>query len=123
MLLSFEPSVLVSPLYAHGDAHAAADTERGEPLFRVALLHLVKQRHQDARAGGANGMADRDRAAIDIDFAGVPTEVLVDRARLGGERFIGLDEIEIADAPSRFLECRARGRNRSATHDLGVDAR
>jgi hypothetical protein len=30
---------------AHRDAHAAADTQRGEGFFGIALLHLVQQRH------------------------------------------------------------------------------
>ena len=29
---------------AHGDAHAAADAQRGEALLGVAALHLVQQR-------------------------------------------------------------------------------
>src|SRR6476619_5944282 len=51
------------PLDAHGDAHAAADAERGEALFGIALLHLVQQRHQHASAGCADRMADGDGAA------------------------------------------------------------
>src|SRR6478752_999112 len=52
-------------LHAHGDAHATTDAERGKPLLGVALLHLMQERDQDARAGRANRMADGDGAAID----------------------------------------------------------
>src|SRR4051794_9159594 len=65
---------------AHRDAHAAADAQRGEALLGVALLHLVQQGHQHARAGCADRMADRDCAAVNIDLAGIPAEVLIDRA-------------------------------------------
>src|SRR5262245_34571086 len=48
------------PCQAHGDAHAAADAQRGEALLRITLLHFMQQRHEDAGAGGADRMADRD---------------------------------------------------------------
>src|SRR5215212_188062 len=51
-------------LEAHGDAHAAADAQGGEALLGVALLHLVEKRDQHPRAGSADGMADRDGAAV-----------------------------------------------------------
>src|ERR1700724_3609454 len=73
--------------YAHGDPHAAADAERGKALLGIALLHLVQQRHQHARTGCANGMAESDRAAIDVDPGSIPAEVLVDRAGLRREGF------------------------------------
>src|SRR5208282_3028520 len=80
------PSSDIRPLslHAHRNTHAAANAQRGEPLLGVALLHLVKQRHQNARAGRADRMAERDGAAIDVDLGGVPAEVLVDGAGLGG---------------------------------------
>src|SRR5882724_9562811 len=80
---------------AHGDAHAAADAQRREPLLRVAASHLVEQRHQDARARGPDRVTERDRAAIDVDLRRVPAEILVDGAGLRRESLVGLDEIEI----------------------------
>src|ERR1700693_3721109 len=80
---SVPPSALSSAslsLYAHRDAHAAADAQRGEALLEVALLHLVQQRHQHAGARGADRVTDRDRAAVDVDLRGIPAEVLVDGA-------------------------------------------
>src|SRR5262249_32170274 len=109
-------------LYAHRDAHAAADAERREALLGVALLHFVEQRHQHPSAGSADRMADRDRAAVDVDLRGVPAEVLVDRAGLRGERLVGLDQIEIADVPAGLLERGARCRDWAAAHDRGIDA-
>lgn len=35
------PSTCFSPLNAHCDAHATADAQGGEALFRVPLLHLI----------------------------------------------------------------------------------
>src|SRR5215212_6600488 len=94
------PPRLLVPCNAHGDTHATTDAERRKALFGVAFLHLVKERHQYARAGGADGMPDRDRATIDVDLGSIPAEVLVDGAGLRRERLIGLDQIEIADVPA-----------------------
>src|SRR5205085_6509267 len=80
--------VASSAFDAHRDAHAAADAQRREALFGVALLHLEQQRGQHARAGRADRMPDRDRAAVDVDLVGIPAKVLVDRAGLRGERLV-----------------------------------
>src|SRR5665213_803781 len=81
-------------LNAHGNAHAAADTQRGEPLVGVAARHLVEERHQHARARGADRMTDSDGTAVDVYLRRVPAHVLVDGTRLRGKSFVGLDEIE-----------------------------
>src|SRR5436190_12378950 len=107
---------------AHSNTHAAADAQRGEALLGVALLHLVQQRHQYAGTGSSDGMADRDRAAIDVDLGGIPAEILVDRTGLRGEGLVGLDQIEIADVPAGLLQRGAGSRDRSGAHDLGIDA-
>src|SRR5580658_1252849 len=77
---------------AHRDAHAAADAQRGEALFGIPLLHLIEQRHQHAGSRRADWVADGDGAAVDVDLTGIPAEVLVDGAGLGGKRFVGLDQ-------------------------------
>ncbi len=93
-----------SALDAHRNAHAAADAKRGEALLGVALLHLIDQRGEDARARGADRVADRDRAAVDVDLVGVPAELLADRKRLRGEGFVGFDQVEIGDRPAGLLQ-------------------
>src|SRR5437763_2321958 len=80
---------------AHRNSHAAADAQRREALLHAALLHFVEQGHEDARPGCPDRMAQRDRAAIDIDPIGVPAEIAVDRASLRRESLVGLDEVEI----------------------------
>src|SRR6516165_2601212 len=93
------PRLRSSPLHAHGDAHAAADAERGEAFLGVALFHLMEQRDEDACAGGADRVAERDCTAIDVDLARVPAEILVDRAGLGRESLVRFDEVEVLDLP------------------------
>src|SRR5256885_2217752 len=67
-------------------------------------------------------MADRDRATIDVDLAGIPAEVLVDRAGLRRERLVGLDQIEVGDVPAGLLQRGAGSGDRPGAHDLGIDA-
>ena len=83
------------------------------PFLELRFCISIQQRGQHARAGRADRMADRDRAAVDVDLAGVPAEVLVDRAGLRGERLVGLDQIEVLGLPAGLLQRRARRRDRA----------
>src|SRR4029077_8626059 len=49
-----------------GDAHPAADAERGQAPAEVAAFELVDQGPEDHRPGGAQRVAHRDRAAVDV---------------------------------------------------------
>src|SRR5437762_1655329 len=60
------------------DAHAAADTQRGQALLGIALAHFVQQGGENARARCPDGMADGDGAAIDVHFGRIPAHILVD---------------------------------------------
>jgi hypothetical protein len=50
----------------------------------IALLHPCSS-VTSTRAPEAPNMADRDRAAIDVDLGGIPAEIAIDRAGLRGE--------------------------------------
>src|SRR3954447_19326427 len=82
------------------NAHATPDAQRGDALLGVAALHFVQQRHQDAAARRTNGVTDRDRAAIDVDLAGVPAHLVVDGAGLRGEGLVDLEQIEVLRLPA-----------------------
>src|SRR5687767_5201052 len=71
-----------------GDAHAAPDAQGRQTFFGIALLHLMQQGNDDARARGADRMAERYVAAVDVHFRRIPAHVLVDRAGLGGEGLV-----------------------------------
>ena len=53
-------------LKAHGNAHAAADAQRGKTFLGVAALHFKKQGVEDTRARRADGVTDGDGAAIHV---------------------------------------------------------
>src|SRR5208282_6537325 len=50
------------------DGVSAAQAQRRDAALQVAPLQLIKQRGQNARAGRADGMAQRHRTAVHIHF-------------------------------------------------------
>ena len=82
----------------------------------------MQQRHQDAAAGGADGVADGDGAAVDVDLVRVPLHFAVDRDRLRGESLVDFHQVEVAHAPARLLQAQLARRHRPHAHDLGIDA-
>src|SRR5579875_3376441 len=71
-----------------GDPHAAADAERGQPVAAAGALELVDERAEDHRPGGAEWMAHRDRAAIDVDLVDVGAHVLDEPQHDRGEGLV-----------------------------------
>ena len=63
----------------HRDALAAADAGRGDAVALAAAPQLEHQRQQQPRAGGAERMAERDRAAVDVGPVAVEAELLLAR--------------------------------------------
>src|SRR6201999_1273710 len=78
-------AVISDALHDRGDAHAAADAQRGQAVAQVLALELVDQRAQDHPAGGAERMAHGDGAAVDDDLVHVPAHVLDVAQDDGGE--------------------------------------
>src|SRR5208282_5792891 len=91
-------------------------------LFCVTARHLVQERGQDSRARGTDRMSEGNGAAVDIDDRRVPTEVLVDRERLGREGFIGFHQLEVLDGPSRLFASAALMMTRAAAPSLMPEA-
>src|SRR3712207_2536991 len=78
-------------LEAHRDGAAATVAEGGHAALQAALLQGVEQGHDQARAGRADRVAERDRAAVDVELVPVPAEHLPVRQDLGGERLVDLE--------------------------------
>ena len=68
-------------------------------------------------------MTQRNRAAIDIDFAGIPLHFLIDRSGLGGESLVDFHQIQFIGRPTCFAQGFARSIHRPHAHDGGVDCR
>ena len=52
----------------HRRGFAAADAQAGDAALAAVLAQRAEQRHQDARARGADRMAQRAGAAVDVDL-------------------------------------------------------
>src|SRR5687768_12082006 len=70
------PTTAISPLTSRApldrldrerDGLAAAEAERYDPAALAARGQRVEERDEEARAGGADRMAERDRAAVHVE--------------------------------------------------------
>ena len=110
-----------------GEALADADADRGHaPPVRRASRSTVGQGAEDPAAGGAERVADGDRAAAGVDDPGSTFQRVDAGQRLHGERLVELDRPDVG--PSRCRRGRApcwrprRGRSRSSAGPARVRA-
>src|SRR4051794_36838499 len=82
---------------------AAAEAERCEATLEIAILQSVQQRGEHARATRADGMTERDRAAVHVDAIPIPLQTGAVGERLRRERFVRFDQIVVADRRALFL--------------------
>ena len=78
---------------------------------------------EDARARAADGVAQRDRAAVGIQALGVEVEFAVACDDLRGEGFVQFDGIVVGNFCAGALRERADCRNGANSHDSRVDGR
>ena len=71
------------------------------PYFVLATAQAVHDGRDAHRAGGAERMAERDRAAERVDLGRVQAEVANHRQRLRGERFVELDPVHLVACSGR----------------------
>src|SRR5580692_11896435 len=67
---------LLKHLEQTGRAHAAADAHGHHGIFGLAAAALDQGVTGETRAGHAVGVADRDRAAIDVDLLRINAELV-----------------------------------------------
>src|SRR5687768_5756345 len=102
------------------DGVAAAEAERGQPAARVPALHLVEHRGQQARARLPDGVAERDRPAVDVHLPGVEPQLADDGDGLHREGFVQLDQVNLAQRPARLAQDLPDGLDRRHHHQLGL---
>src|SRR5258708_38364948 len=64
----------------------------------------MQQRHDQPSAGGADGVAERAGAAIDVQSVAGNSEGALRRHRHYGKRFVDLEQVDIANAPADLVE-------------------
>src|SRR5947209_9784644 len=89
------PAEQLDPLDDRCRAHAAADAQRHQRGRFVGALQFVEHSAQDHRAGRAKGMAERDRAAIDVDLGIVDVERLDVAQHHRGKGFVELEQVDV----------------------------
>src|SRR5262245_43354828 len=103
-------------------AHSAADAHSDHPVASLAALHLVKQRGRQLRPRATERVAERDRAAVDVQPFEIEVQLLDHRERLRGEGFVEFDQIDLLELQTGRLQ-RLRNRDdRSDSHFFGRDA-
>src|SRR4051794_34332918 len=76
-------------------SHSPAHTERRQAAPRLPSAHLIKQCDDDAGAGAADGVSQRDGAAVDVQLLAWNRFVTQDGKHLRCECFVQFHEIEI----------------------------
>src|SRR5579871_1520112 len=85
-------------------AHATADAHRHHAELGLAAPSFQQQMAGHARARHAVGMADRNRAAVDIELGRIDTELVGAVDNLAGESLVQLPQIDVADLQAVALE-------------------
>src|SRR5688572_25803599 len=67
-LEEYSAGVLSGQFNDGSGTHAAADAQRSQPAPRAAPFHFVHKRHEYSRAAATDRVAERDAAAVDVEF-------------------------------------------------------
>ena len=104
-------------------ALAAADAHRHDAPLGLAALAFEQEVADAARARHAEGVADRDRAAVDVVLLGVDAEGVAAVEALAREGFVELPEVDVVDLEAGALEQLRHGVDRADAHLVGLAAR
>ena len=76
----------------------------------------------EARAAGANRVAERHGAATHVHARGIELQIVYDRKGLGRERLVQLEQIDVVGSEPRAVQRLADGGNRAEPHVARLDA-
>src|SRR6202171_5676154 len=110
---------LIQLLDRHRDTLADADAHGRQRPLAATLLHAVHRGHRQPRAAHAQGMTERDGAAVRVDEIGIVLDAELAQAgySLAGKALIELDQIEMVYFQAEPLHQLARRRHRTDAHD------
>src|SRR5215212_7155959 len=118
-------SLLLSTAYClqsfknSGGAHAAANAHRDHAVASAAAFELAQDGGGQLRARAAEGVAQGDGAAVDVDAFGVEAQRLDDGERLCGEGFVQFDDINVFELEAGDLQDLRDGVDGADAHLLG----
>src|SRR5690606_7571006 len=96
-----------------GNAHAAADAQGAQAALEVATLEFVEDDADDHGAGGAQRVAHRDGAAVDVGDLVRDAHVLHEAHGNGRERLVDLEQVDVGDLQAGDGQRLAGGRCRA----------
>src|SRR5690606_19760343 len=73
----------------------AAHAHRDDAVLGLAPVHLGEEVGGDARAGGAERVADGDGATVDVELLVGDAQLALAVVRLAGERLVDLDQVHV----------------------------
>src|SRR5438132_6110850 len=79
------------------DPHSAGCADRNEPPARAAVCELLREPGDDARAGGAERMADGDAAALRVHLAAVDRAQRLRALEAGAAVLLGFPGLQRAE--------------------------
>src|SRR5688500_11903007 len=90
-------AMVLNPLDDGRDTHAAADAQRDECTARVAAFEFVDHGSGDHGAGGAQWVAHRDGATVDVELLVGDVQVLLELQHHRGEGLVQLEQVDVVD--------------------------
>jgi CO/xanthine dehydrogenase Mo-binding subunit len=105
---------------AVGGGFSAADAEGGYAAFEAVFLECRQQGDDNARTGGADGMAESASAAVDVDFFIWQREIAHDRHNDYGKRLVDFKEVNVAEVPAGTFGEQADGADGRGGKQAGV---
>src|SRR5690606_19416948 len=97
-------------------AHAGADAHGHHAVFLLATAQAVDDGGGADGAGGAERMAERDRAAKRVDLVRVQFRIAHDRQRLRGEGLVEFDPVQLVPGETCLPECLGDCGDRADAH-------
>src|SRR5215207_1172213 len=105
-----------------GQPLAAGDAERCQAEREPAFAELVGQREEHPSAAHADGVPDRDPAALRVQPVALELQLPLAGDHLRGEGLVDLDRIDVGEGQARLLQHLLRCRHGADAHDPGIHA-
>src|SRR6266705_3596425 len=92
------------PFDNHRYRIAAAQAQSREATLRVAVFHRVHESREHARAAAADRMAERHRAAVDVELLARDPELAHHHEARGRVRLVVLEQVDVLDPEAGLLQ-------------------
>ena len=110
------PQLRVEALDNHGRSHAAGGAHGDKAVALALAFQLINHGAHEDRAGGADRVAQRHRAAIDVDLLAVKVEVADELFSHHREGFVDLEEVDVFLLETGLFQHLLGSRHRCVEH-------